>query len=202
MHRRRSVGFLPDGQRAEVVFHVQTLKMFSLSDSMFLSSETLQALQIVRSELHPNHQISGAYVNETGSKESLSVYGLFHVHACTPQGRLQLRRALLRPSLDLELLHERQRTVALFLRPENTEIVKETTLVLRKVKNGKSMILQLRKGIDSSAFTRSFDSSVWGGLKNLAAQALRLREIMSNVKDAEEIRIVQKVSQTLELTGT
>lgn len=193
LHRRRAVGFLPDGQRAEAVFHVRSLRMFSLSDSMFLSPETLQSLQIVRSEVHPNFQMSGPHSGEAGSKESLSIYGLFCMHACTPQGRVLLRRILMHPILDLDLLRGRQRTVSLFSRPDNVEFVREASILLRKVKNGRSMVLQLRKGIDPSSSTRSINGGVWSGLTNLASHALRLREMMNHLSGADNVGIVQKV---------
>lgn len=127
---------------------------------MYVSAETMESLQIVQSELHPNSQVWGPDPNGGGSKESLSVYGLFHMLAVTPQGRHALRLIFLRPSLDLRLIEERQRTIAVLMRPENAELVKQTSQVLKRVKNSRSAVSNLKRGIDSPSFKQSFDRGV------------------------------------------
>ncbi|KAH7326765.1 muts domain V-domain-containing protein [Stachybotrys elegans] len=82
IHRRRSTCFLPDGQATEALFHVTKVAMFSMEDYMLVDGDTLLSLQIVQSELHPNSQAWGLSPNGSATKESLSVYGLFHTFAC------------------------------------------------------------------------------------------------------------------------
>lgn len=127
---------------------------------MYVSAETMESLQIVQSELHPNSLVWGPDPNGGGSKESLSVYGLFHVLAVTPQGRTTLRLMFLRPSLDLGLIEERQRTITLFMRHENADLVKQASQVLKRVRNARSAVSNLKRGIDSPSFKQSFDRGV------------------------------------------
>lgn len=168
--------------------------MFSLSDYMFVSAESLQSLQILRSELHPNGQAWGPDPNGTGTRESLSVYGLFHLLAFTPQGRYALRQMFLRPSMDIHLITERQQTISLFLRPENADIIKQADQLLKKIKNVKLAIYQLQRGVDSPSSGRSFDRGVWATLRGFAAHTLRLREIVVNLPDFDAVRIARTVS--------
>ena len=83
--RRRSTEFLPGADEVDDPFQVTALDTFSLADAVYITQETVLALQIVQSEQHPNSQISGGLQSASGSKESLSIYGLFHHLAGTPQ---------------------------------------------------------------------------------------------------------------------
>jgi DNA mismatch repair protein MSH5 len=194
LHRRRSVGFLPNGHRAGVVFQVRSLNMFAMSDYMVVSSETMLALQILQSELHPNCQTWGPDLGNSSSKESLSVYGLFHALASTSQGQKILRQMFLRPTQRLSIIAERQRSISSLLRPENSELVKQAIGILRKMKNVKVAVAQLRKGVDSPISSTSFDRGVWATVRGFAAQVLRLRELAGSFMNSEHIVGLCKVS--------
>lgn len=193
LHRRRSVGFLPDGQRAEIVFHVASLKMFSISDYMFISAEAMQALQIVQAELHPNCQTWGVDSSSTSSKESLSVYGLFHKIACTSQGRSSLRQMFLRPTLKASTIMERQHSISQLLRPENFDLVKDAGTILRKLRNVKLAITHLQKGVNLPASGVSLDRSVWATIRGFAAHVLDLLRLADEFPDAKHIPTLSKV---------
>ncbi|KAG9253534.1 muts domain V-domain-containing protein [Emericellopsis atlantica] len=193
LHQRRSVGFLPDGQRAEMVFHVRTLRQFSLAGHMMVGIDTLRSLQIIRPELHPNGQTWNSNGNGTETRQSLSIYGLFHSLACTPQGRSALRSMLIRPSVDKELIAERQQTIEFFLQPELATDIKDIGSVLSKIKNASSLIAHLRRGAESPSATQSSDRSVWAGLQTFALHALRLRDLVGRLPHGRRIQIVQKI---------
>ena len=193
LHRRRSVCFLPDGQRAELVFHVASLKTFSISEYMFISAEAMQALQIVQAELHPNCQIWGVDSSSTSSKESLSVYGLFHKIVCTPQGRSSLRQMFLRPTLKESIIMERQHSISVLLRPENSDLVKHAAIILRRLKNVKLAITQLQKGVNLPASGVSLDRSVWGTIRGFAAQVVKLCMLAADFSDANHIPTLSEV---------
>ncbi|CAM1507372.1 Fc.00g070130.m01.CDS01 [Cosmosporella sp. VM-42] len=197
LHRRRSAGFLPDGQVAEIIFQIDYLRMFSLSAFMFVNSDTLLALQIVQTELHPNSQAWGLDPSKGSAKESLSVYGLFHLLACTPQGRSQLRQLFLRPVLDMELIGERQRTISVLLQPDNADKLRQATSALRKIRNLRTTIAQLRKGIEFPSAGQSFDKGVWATIRHFAAQTLELREVVNSLNGGESLPIVHKLLEGL-----
>ncbi|RKL29383.1 hypothetical protein BFJ72_g12011 [Fusarium proliferatum] len=190
--RRRSAGFLPDGQVAGVLFRVVDIRMFSLNTYMYVSTDALLSLQILQTELHPNSQAWGPDANKSNSKESLSVYGLFHHLACTPQGRTQLRQLFLRPLLDLDIISERQRTIAVLLQPDNADKLAQLTSTLRKVRNMRTTLAQLRKGIEFPSAGQSFDRGVWATIQKFTTQALTLREIIGLFNGGSDIVIFKK----------
>lgn len=159
---------------------------------MFISAEDMLSLQLLQSETHPNSQMSGPSPN--GAKESLSVYGLFHHLACTPQGRTRLRQIFLRPVSNLDIIAERQRSISLLLSPENTTKIRQVATVLRKIRNIRNVTSQLRKGVDSPSSGRSFDGGVWATLRRFAAESLQLREAITTIANSDEVHVTRKVS--------
>ncbi|KAK7600081.1 hypothetical protein V3481_001639 [Fusarium oxysporum f. sp. vasinfectum] len=196
--RRRSAGFLPDGQVAGVLFRVVDIRMFSLNTYMYVSTDALLSLQILQTELHPNSQAWGPDANKSNSKESLSVYGLFHHLACTPQGRAQLRQLFLRPLLDLDIISERQRTITVLLQPDNADKLAQLTSTLRQIRNMRTTLAQLRKGIEFPSAGHSFDRGVWATIQKFTAQALTLRDTIGLFNGGSDIVIFKKLIHTLE----
>ncbi|KAI8690568.1 DNA-MISMATCH-REPAIR-2 domain-containing protein [Fusarium sp. Ph1] len=197
LQRRRSVGFLPDGQVSGVLFRVRDARMFSLSSYMFVSADALLALQIVQTELHPNSQAWGPNLSKSSSKESLSVYGLFYNLACTPQGRTQLRQLFLRPILDLGLIRERQITLSVLLQPNNAEMMAHMTSILRKIQNLRPALTLLRKGIEFLSAGQSFNKGVWATIQHFTTQGLVLREVLGNLNGGTELALFRKLVDSL-----
>ncbi|KAI3331791.1 muts domain V-domain-containing protein [Xylariaceae sp. AK1471] len=200
IQRRRTTQYLPNDPDALVAFEIQSVQMFSLFNSMFVNADTLVSLQILQSEYHPNSHQRGPTGSTSGSKESLSVYGLFYHLAVTPQGKLKLRRMFLQPSTDIDLIRERHRTLSFFLRPGNTDALSGLSKDLRKIKDMKSVVLLLRKGIDNPGRKISVVNSVWAVLRGFAAYSLQLRESLRALPDAEKVGIVRKVIQVVDLS--
>ncbi|KPM44866.1 hypothetical protein AK830_g1688 [Neonectria ditissima] len=171
--------------------------MFSLSAYMFVSCDALMSLQLVQTELHPNSQAWGPDPNKDRTKESLSVYGLFHYLACTPQGRAELRQLFLRPVLDIGVIEERQKTISALLQPDNAESLAQITSLLRKIRNIKTTFVQLRKGIEFPSASQSFNKGVWSTIRNFTAHGLGLREAVASLKGCASIEIVCKLIDCL-----
>ena len=167
--------------------------MFTLADSMFVNADTLAALQILGSESHPNGQMQGPDRSKSGAKENLSVFGLLKFLASTSQGKAKLRQMFLRPSVDLDLIHERQRTIATFLRPDNAQVFSSVVKLLRKVKNVKTSMLHLHKGVDLPSRIRSVKKGVWMALSRFALVSIELREAVRAVSGGENLAIVSRV---------
>jgi DNA mismatch repair protein MSH5 len=125
---------------------VNRMEMFSLKETMLVNTDTLMSLQIIGPESHPNPFIQGA--GTSGAKESLSIYGLFQQFTRTPHGKVRLRQALLRPSLNFEEIKLRLDFVSVFSRPENQTVCDQLSKSLRGVKNMRNTVTLLRKGID------------------------------------------------------
>ncbi|KAI7782338.1 hypothetical protein LA080_013613 [Diaporthe eres] len=147
IQRRKAAEYLSHDPDAKFAFRIRSIEMFTLRDSLFVNTDTLTSLQILGSENHPNFMNQGPDKSKTGAKEGLSLYGLFHVLTHTAQGKTKLRQMFLRPSTDLELIQERQQSISVLLRPENGADIDNIGKLLRKIKNIKHNLLQLKKGI-------------------------------------------------------
>ena len=168
--------------------------MFTLSDIMFINADTLASLQIIQSEKHPNSHMQGPNKSASGAKESLSVYGLFHHLASTPQGRQKLRKIFLRPSMDLSTIGERLNTISILLRPENVSCVEEIVKSLKKVKDMRTVVIHLKKGInDISGKASAARQGVWASLQNFSLFTLKIMEAIRELNDAQSLNIMGKV---------
>ncbi|KAI9670699.1 MAG: MutS protein msh5 [Alyxoria varia] len=147
LQRRRNSIFLPGDPNAAAIFRVSTVEMFSLAETMFINGDALHSLQIMQSESHPSSHNQGPTKGSAGSKEGLSVYGLFHHLARTPQGKYMLRQYFLRPSLSIPLIKERLISTSTLIRPENSEILRILNKSLAGVINVRKSMISLRKGI-------------------------------------------------------
>ncbi|KAL8718148.1 MAG: hypothetical protein Q9225_004683 [Loekoesia sp. 1 TL-2023] len=189
LQRRKAVIYLPGDTDGNLAFQVSSIETFSLSGSMFIDAETMDALQVMHSQMHPQSHNQGP--SATGSKEGLSVYGLFHHLARTPQGRYLLRQYFLRPSLDVEIINDRLDTAATFLRPDNNGMMDSITKSLGQIKNMRTVVIHLRKGI-SNGMGKGFSgikSSVWSSLRSFAFHALQIVDAISEMMGAESLSL-------------
>ncbi|KAF3077429.1 Exocyst complex protein EXO70 [Trichoderma lentiforme] len=119
LHRRRSLASSLSSSITENRFNVVSITMFNLLDHVFISEESLLSLQIINHESHPNSQAWS--VDSSAGKENLSIYGLLHPLASTPQGRTHLRHMFLNPTSNLDIIADRQRIISMLLEPNNEE---------------------------------------------------------------------------------
>lgn len=130
-----------------------------------MNADTLASLQILQSESHPNAFNQGPGKTSSGSKESLSVYGLFHHFARTPQGKARLRQYFLRPGIDIDIINERHDFIGVFLRPDNAPALEKLTKSLKNIKNLRPVMIHLHKGVSTgNARYGGFKSGVWATL--------------------------------------
>ncbi|PTB47965.1 hypothetical protein M431DRAFT_525746 [Trichoderma harzianum CBS 226.95] len=121
LHRRRSLASSLSSSVTENRFNVVSITMFNLLDHVFISEESLLSLQIINHESHPNSQAWSVDSKSSAGKENLSIYGLLHPLASTPQGRTHLRHMFLNPTSNLDIIADRQRTISMLLEPNNEE---------------------------------------------------------------------------------
>ncbi|KAL1896485.1 hypothetical protein Cpir12675_002774 [Ceratocystis pirilliformis] len=176
---------------------VSKISMFTLKDFMFVNLDSMVSLQIINSEMHPNSLIWGPQNPSTGSKESLSVYGLFHSLASSSLGKLKLRKLFLRPVLDMHVINQRQQTIGLLVRPENQDILYSISKALRGVKNIRSSLEQLKKGTDPVMGRGSSDNGVWGTVQKFCSSVTKIREIVSRVSGSNLPPIIQSTLEAI-----
>lgn len=163
LQRRRAAAPTSIGETTE--YRVRALQMFNLRDVMWISSNTFTSLQIIQSESHPNMFNQGPGKKSASGKEGLSVYGLFQHFAYTPQGRSKLKQSFFRPSVDLITIRERHDFIGVFSRPDNLTALDKMTKALKHIKNLRTVMVNLRKGISTgSAKITGFKTTVWASL--------------------------------------
>ncbi|TQN71649.1 MutS protein-like protein 5, partial [Colletotrichum shisoi] len=172
---------------------ITSIRMFTLTDFMFVNTDTLSSLQVFQSELHPNSLMSGTGVAATGLKESLSLYGIFHPLAGTFQGKAKLRQLFLRPLVNIEVIQERHKTISVLLRPGNEEAFAEISKTLRKVTDIKKALVQLKRGAESPTSTASVERGVWWTLTRFALSMLRLRDAVLQLREGHDIAVFRQV---------
>jgi DNA mismatch repair protein MSH5 len=158
-----------------------------------VSANSFSSLNIFVSESHPHVHSQGSS-NSSGAKEDLSVYGLFHHLARTPQGKYLLRQYFLRPSLDLELLQQRHDTIFVFLKPANDGYMDEIVKSLKSIKNMRSVMVHLRKGM-SNGVSRGggIKSGVWTSLRSFAFHTLGIQSVCKSVLDGQSLPIIETI---------
>ncbi|GAB1311213.1 hypothetical protein MFIFM68171_01423 [Madurella fahalii] len=192
LERRRAAEHPMSGEEASTTLWVRSIKMNSSTDTMIVSADSLVSLQILQSELHPNPQLRSSNSSEPKAKETLSVSGLLQALASTAQGKKKLRQMLLRPSTNLDLIQERQKTIGVLLRTENCEIVKGMRMQLRKLKNTKTLLLHVRKGVDRVRGELSIRIGDWRALLRFAMVSAQLKQATHSLAGGSGIDIISK----------
>lgn len=193
LERRRATEDPLSHEGPHITFRIKSITMNTTTDTMLMSADSLISLQILQSELHPNPQTRAPNNSEPKAKESLSVSGLLQALASTAQGKKKLRRMLLRPSTDMSLIRERQVSIAALLRPENGEIAKNMRRQLRKIKDTKTLLLHVRKGVDRVRGQLSIRVGDWKALLRFAMVSAQLKHAIHALKGTSGIDIFSRV---------
>lgn len=193
IQRRGAAEPHPDDPEAGVGFRIHSLKMFMLEDSMFVNADAMASLQILRPEYHPNSQMLGPDRSSPGAKENLSIYGLIQSLACTTQGKSRLRQMFLRPSVDIDLINERQRSIKSFIRGDNKELVVDMTRTLRKIGNIRRALTQIQRGAKLPPGRVTFRTNIWITVTRFCAECLALSSAIPMLSHGEDLQIVRKV---------
>ncbi|PSR81614.1 putative MSH5 protein [Coniella lustricola] len=197
IQRRRAAACLPNDPDVRFAFRVRSVMMFTFSNAMFINSDALEALQILGSESHPNRINQASEGAKSAFKENLSLYGLFRALTHTAQGRAKLRQMFLCPSIDLDLIYERQRTIAVFLRSENNADINGICKILRKVKNVKSCLLQLKKGANLTGGRNPAEQSTYAALQAFSVYMMELRQAVCRLQGWKSIHITSIVIDSI-----
>ena len=156
------------------------LKIFTLDDLLFIDDNTRSSLQIFQRERHPS-----VYKSFGEGKEGLSLFGIMN-HTKSAQGSALLKEWFMRPSMDMEMLQQRQAAVAFFVEPANIESVSALKDALRNTKNIMGIISKMK-----SAGVRLLD---WDNLYKTLFNAICLGDICQRLP--RDIPIMQKVGRS------
>ncbi|KAJ3057389.1 MutS protein msh5 [Rhizophlyctis rosea] len=157
---------------------IHSVEQFNLNLYMQVNADTLCSLQVFIDEAHPN-------MHSKSSKEGLSLFGILDMTK-TPSGKALLKQWFLRPVLDLDILEERHRTVAFFLRPDMLFVAEQLGNCLKHVKN-------IPRILHSMKLTMSIAD--WQALLKFAYYTLKMRSAIRDVGNAD-IHILEKIKET------
>ena len=177
-----------DEEEEGVAFRVKSIEMNTCKNTLLISADTLTALQILRSEPHPNPQ------TRSSNREALSVTGLLLALASSAQGKKRLRQILLRPTTSIALLEERHRSIGVLLHADNCEIAKGMRKLLRKLKNTKTLLLHVRMGVDRIRGQLSVRVGDWKAVLRFAMVATQLKQATRSLKGTSGAGIFSRVS--------
>ncbi|OAG13030.1 uncharacterized protein CC84DRAFT_1255161 [Paraphaeosphaeria sporulosa] len=200
LQRRCAAAYLPGDEAAHEMFRISSLEMFTLKETMLINADTLNSLQIMENESHPNTHNQGPSKAPSGSKEGLTIFGLFHHLAHTPQGKHLLRQSFLRPCLNLNTIRERHDTIQTFLRPENSAPFDTIVTSLKSTGNMRTTLISLRKGISarSGKNGKGTSSSLWLSIRRFVFHALKIKESFQDVLGGERLAIKDKLLEKFE----
>ena len=136
----------------------------------------------------------------TGSKESLSIYGLFNHFARTPQGRIRLRQAFLRPLQSVDEIDLRLDFVSVFIRPDNLITMQKISRGMSKIKNIRTVMNNLHRGINGGNHKPSgFKSGVWATLLEFAYHTIDICDGLREILGAESLPVVLRTMDVFDL---
>lgn len=109
-----------------------------------------------------------------------------------------LRQYFLRPSINLEVINERLDTIRVFLRPENIIQLDEVVKNIKHIKNIRTVMMNLRKGVSSGSPKGGIARPVWSTIRNFVFHALKIRDTIPEVNGHERLRICSKILERFE----
>ncbi|RJE19961.1 hypothetical protein PHISCL_07701 [Aspergillus sclerotialis] len=181
------------GNATSDAYAVKSVEMFGLKETVFINGTTLLTLQIIQSESHPSILNQGPGKKSSSSKEGLSLYGIFHHFAHTPQGRNRLRQDFLRPSVDISVINERHNFISTFLRPDNCSPLNKISKSLKHIKNIRPVMINLRKGVSTgSAKITGFKTTVWATLLAFAFYGIDVHDALKEVSGGDALALRAK----------
>jgi DNA mismatch repair protein MSH5 len=161
----------------------------------FVNSNSIEALQVITTEAHPNSHNQGSKTQ--GSKEGLSVYGLFQDYTRTSHGKSRLRQWFLRPTTLINVINDRLDTIAVFTLPANDVQLKELVKNLKSVGNLKSSLRNLRKGALGLSSGGSASVKMWAQLLAFTFAALCIRDAIREMDGSRNLNIFQRLMNGL-----
>lgn len=145
---------------------------------MFVTAETLRALQIFRPDLRQSPgRGAGPEKDGKAAQDARSVFSLFHSLALTSQGRGRLREIFIRPSIDLAVIDARHQSISCLMHSDNEAVVVAIRASLKRVKNIRPMLLHLRRGIFLPGKFSSVKQSAWANLQDFCSNVLQILHV-------------------------
>ncbi|KAM0245064.1 hypothetical protein ACHAP5_005736 [Fusarium lateritium] len=98
----------------------------------------------------------------------------------------------------MNVISERQKTIAILLQPDNIDKLPQLASTLRKIRNMRTTFAQLSKGIEFPSAGQSFDRGVWSTIQKFTTHALTLREMMALLNGGAGVVLFERLIESLE----
>ncbi|KAI0031053.1 DNA mismatch repair protein MutS [Vararia minispora EC-137] len=180
LSRERAIGELEDEGVGSL--QVRGIEALALDQYMQINADALFSLQVFESESH-------ASMHSDKTKEGLSLFSILN-NTKTSLGLSLLRTWLLRPSMSINVITNRHEAVSCFIRPENIEVAAAMHNHLKGIKNMPRILVSIRAGKASL--------SDWQGLVKFSFHSVMLRDKLSELSQASDVEIVQKLCGSLD----
>ncbi|KAK4192630.1 putative muts protein 5 [Podospora australis] len=198
LERRRAVEDMQTGT-AHSAFRIKSLRMNESMDAMLLNADALLSLQIV----HPERRRDLLFSDPIKHKDSRSVVALLQAFTSTILGQKRLRQMLLRPTTSLDIIQERQAAIQTFLFPENAEIVGSLRKLLKKLKDPKSLLAKVKKGVGRLRGELCLPLNDWKSLPRFGMLVANVRQsaltvICNEIDVLLFVQMGQRIMQTID----
>ncbi|GAA5886223.1 hypothetical protein JCM16303_004466 [Sporobolomyces ruberrimus] len=174
-------------------FEISGLELMKLDKVMQINAEALTSLQIFEEEAH-------ASMHATRGKEGLSIFNIVNLTR-SPLGSALIRQWLIRPSLELQVIEERQETVACFLRPENLAASDAIRSNLKSIKNANKALLAILHGRGKLREWTTIYAALYYSImihdSAISLAGTRKIRIVRRLQDALDSRAFREVGQTM-----
>ena len=104
--------------------------------------------------------------------------------------------------MDLDTINERLDTASVFLRPENDGAMNNIVKNLAQIKNMRTVIMHLRKGVTNGLSKGGgIKSGIWSSLRSFAFHTLQIRDALKEIAGVERLKIATRVLETFDAHG-
>jgi DNA mismatch repair protein MSH5 len=95
--------------------------------------------------------------------------------------------------MDLKVIEERQNTISVMLRPENSPALEQISKGLRKIKDIRTVIIHMQKGISDVGKGRSVGRGVWANIQNFTFHVLKILEGIHEMTGSAALVVTSKL---------
>ena len=95
--------------------------------------------------------------------------------------------------MSLTVIEERLDTLKILLRPENSSSLENVGRSLKHIKDIRSVVIHLQKGINDMGKGNSIFRGVWANIRNFTFHTLKILETIREIYDGRSLAISNKV---------
>jgi DNA mismatch repair protein MSH5 len=95
--------------------------------------------------------------------------------------------------MDLAVIDERLNTISVMLRPDNSPALEQISRCLKKVKDIRTVVIHMQKGISNIGKGKSVGRGVWANIQNFTFHVLKILEGIHETNGSQSLAITSKL---------